>query len=124
MRAYKTFKEIYLPKTIRLNSEINKEAHDENICQEDGMETEYVDYLKRTIKKLYFKNNNIYEKTKKDPHLVKVNSINMSWVVTSLIEKVYYYKINGKFPPFYVSLLGKISRIPRFIKVKITKTVK
>ncbi len=124
MRAYRAFKEKNNPAVIKLNTEINKETHDENICQDDGMETEYIDSLKRIIKKLYFKNNNIYEKNKTTKELIKIKTLNMSWVTTSFIEKVYYYKRYGKFPPFYISLLGKISRIPRFIKTRITKTVK
>ena len=59
-----------------------------------------------------------------DGKLIKLNSVNLSWVTTSFVEKVYYYKIHGKFSPFYVPLLGKISRIPRFIRTKITKETK
>ena len=124
MRAYKMFKTDRKPKTIRLNTIINAETHDENICQPDEMEIEYIPELKRKIKKLYFRDGNIYEKTAGAGKLIKLNSINLSWVTTSFVEKVYYYRIHGKFPPFYVSLLGKISRIPRFIKTKITKEVK
>lgn len=124
MRAYQVFKETYTPKTIALKTIINGETHDENICQEDGLETEYDNYIKRTIKKLYFKKNNVYEKSKKTGEFIKLISINMSWVPTSFIEKVYYYRAHGKFPPFYLSLFGKISRIPRFIKTRLTRETK
>ena len=124
MRAYYIYKKESIISAIRLNKKINNETFDECICQAHGMKTEYVNSIKRTIKKLYFKNSNIYEKVEKTGQLVKLNSINMSWVTTSFIEKVYYYRKHGKFPPFYIPLLNKISRIPRFIKTKITKTVK
>ncbi len=124
MRAYRTFKKESGIKTIRLNEIIDNETFDECLCQEHGMEMEYDNYLKRKIKKLYFRNGDIYEKIAATDELVKLNSINLSWVTTSFIEKVYYYKTRGKFPPFCLALLKKISRIPRFIKVKITKEVK
>ncbi len=124
MRAFETFKEENRPKVYRLNSILDNETFDECICQEHGMEMEYNLRFNRMMKKLYFKDNKIYEKSIETGKLAKVNTLNMSWVTTSFIEKVYYYKMHGKFPPFYVSLLGKISRIPRFIKTKITKKTK
>lgn len=124
MRAYLAFKETYTPKTIALKTILYDETHDENICQEDGMETEYNNYLKRVVKKLYFIDNNVYEKSQKTGRLIKLITINMSWVPTSFIEKVYYYKVHGEFPPFYISLFLKIHRIPRYIKTRLTKETK
>lgn len=124
MRAYETYKQKTNVKRIMLNKHINKETFDECICQEHGMEMEYNNYLRRKIKKLYFKNNEIFEKDMKTNNLIKLKAINLSWVTTSFIQKVYYYKIHGNLPPFYISLLGKISQMPRFIKTKITKETK
>lgn len=124
MRAYMAFKKLYQPRTIMLNTILGNETHDECICEDDGMEMEYSNRLKRTIKKLYFKDGEIYEKSSTTGLLIKLHTINMSWVSTSLIEKVYYYRMYGKFPPLYISLWGKIQRIPRFIKTFVTKETK
>ncbi len=124
MRAYAAFKNIYTPRTILLNEIIDHEMHDECICEDDGMETEYVPRLKRTIKKLYFSDRHIYEKVAATGEMVKLNSINMSWVTTALIEKVYYYKVHGTFPPTYLALFGMMKRLPRFIRTQITKETK
>lgn len=124
MRAYMAFKKLYRPTTIMLNTVLENEAHDECICEDDGMEMEYSNRLKRKIKKLYFRDGEVYEKDGATGALIKLRTINMSWVTTSLIEKVYYYRMYGKFPPFYVSLLGKVQRIPKFIKTLVTKETK
>jgi len=124
MRAYSKFKEASKPKSIMLKTILNNKNYDENICQKDGMETEFTEELKREVKKLYFKNGKIFEKNESNGKMVEIVTLNLSWVTTSFIEKIYYYKLYGKFPPFYISLLGKISRIPRFIKIKRTKNVK
>ena len=124
MRAYHAYKERHHPNTILLNTVIDGSVHDECICDDNGMETEYDERLKRTIKKLYFKDGDVYEKELISGALVRLKSINMSWVTTTLIEKVYYYKIHGAFPPFYVPLMSKARRIPRFIRTLITKETK
>lgn len=124
MRAYVKFKKIFNPKTIKLNSLISDETHDECICQEDGMEMEFNKNLKRSIKKLYFQNGQIFEREKKSKKFINIKTINMSWVTTSFIEKVYSYRRYGKFPSPYRILVGKISRIPRFILVKLSKQTK
>lgn len=124
MRAYTEYKSKYHPNTIALNTILKNGTHDECICQDDGMETEYASELKRTIKKLYFKDGYIYEKIKTTGVLIKLHTINMSWVTTAMIQKVYYYTVHGTFPPFYTVLWSKVLRLPRFIKTKITKETK
>jgi len=61
MRAYSKFKEASKPKSIMLKTILNNKNYDENICQKDGMETEFTEELKREVKKLYFKNGKIFE---------------------------------------------------------------
>lgn len=97
MRAYKAYKEESSIKTTRLNTIMNAHTFDECICQEDGMETEYSKYAKRSIKKLYLKNGKVYEKTKDSGKLIEIQTINMSWVPLSLIEKIYYYTLRKSF---------------------------
>ena len=120
MRAYNTYKKDTHFKHIPLNIILNNEIFDECICQEHDMEMAYDTYAKKQIKKLYFKDGNIYEKTKYKNNLVKLVTINMSWVPLSFIKRIYYYSTHSKFPPLYIILFDKIKKIPETLKFIIT----
>ncbi len=113
MRAFATFIQENHPKVARLERIVNNEIFDECVCQKDGMETE--DKFGKTIKKLYFKDGKIYTKQKSSNELVKVSTLNMSWVPTLFIAKVYYYGIHGKHP-FFVPITFYVKKIIRVIK--------
>ena len=117
MRAFATFEKENNPGVFRLNKIINNETFDECICQEDGMETEKK--FGRTIKKLYFKNGKIYTKEKSSGNLIKINTLNMSWVPTLFIAKVYYYGVNGKHAPFYYPLVYNFKKLIRVSRRKL-----
>ena len=74
---------------------------------------EYNTFAKKQTKKLYFKDCNIYEKINYNDKLIKLITINMSWVPISFIKRIYYYSIYGKFPPFYITLFDEIKRISK-----------
>lgn len=107
MKAYSTFKEEEKIKTIPLNTIINNETFDECLCQEHNMEmtnnniffNKIFEFLRlskfyRPIKKLYFKDGKIFEKHLKDNNLVKVNTINMSWLSLGYYKKIYHYIVS------------------------------
>ncbi len=118
MRAFKTYEEESVIKTKRLSEIIDSSTFDECICQDNDMEMEKKENYDYKTNKLYFKNGEIFEKNLKNGELIKLNTVNMSWVPTLFIAKVYYYGINGKKAPFYLPLLYGVKKMIRIIKRK------
>ena len=117
MRAFATFEKENKPNVFRLNKIESNETFDECICQKDGMETE--EKFGRTIKKLYFENGKIYTKEKTSGKLIKLNTLNMSWVPTLFIAKVYYYGVSGKQTKLCTTLAFYFKKMIRVIKRKV-----
>ena len=87
MRAYVEYKESVPFKSVSLNTIIDGETFDECLCQQHDMEME----VEGGKKKLYFENGNLYERYLPTQQLVKLNSINMSWLPTSFIKEIFDY---------------------------------
>ena len=121
MAAFATYEKEKNIKTARLNKIINNTTFDECICQDGEMEMESKKNISKKIHKLYFHDGQIFEKCLKNKKLIRVNTINMSWVPLTLIEKIYYYSLCGKFPPFYALLFNFLQIINRILRRRIWK---
>jgi len=90
MRAYMEYRKRSGIKTIRLNSTLKGESFDDCLCQSHGM------HYKKGRKELVYRENGIYEKALVDDSLVKMNSLNMSWLPISLVEEVACFSMAKK----------------------------
>ncbi|NEW78267.1 MAG: hypothetical protein GZ086_02340 [Gelidibacter sp.] len=90
MRAYKAYKEQENIKSIRLNKIIDNESFDDCICQEHGYEMYNTPLGGRYLKKIYFDNyGNFYCYHISSSKYIKMNSLNLSWVPTSLFKLIF-----------------------------------
>lgn len=90
MRAYKAYKEQEKIKSIRLNKIIDKESFDDCICQEHGYDVYTVPLGGRYLKKIYTDNHGtFYCYHLNSTTYIKMNSLNLSWVPTSLFKLVF-----------------------------------
>lgn len=108
MKAYHTYKEEEKIKSIPLNTIIDNETFDECLCQEHDMEmtnnnkliNKIFDIFRlskfhRQVKKIYFENGHIFEKSLNSNNLIKINTINMSWLSLGYYKKIYNYIISN-----------------------------
>lgn len=93
MAAYFSYKDNSHIKTLRLNTIIDGESFDDCICQSHDTEMEKAVVLGQNseIKKLFFINGYVYVKYLPTNSLIKMNTLNMSWVDDDVIEKVFNY---------------------------------
>ena len=119
MRAFASYKNEDNIKTMRSNKIIDDSIFDECICQENGMKMEHKKNYGYKTNVLYYKNGEIFEKSLNNKKMIRLNTINMSWVPLILIEKIYYYNLYKKFPTTMFLLKNYIKKIGRFVKRKI-----
>ena len=90
MRAYKAYKDESGIRRIRLNSIIDGETFDDCICSPDEYETYDHKMRGRTLKKIYMgKDGNIFTFHIPSQQLVKLNSINLSWVPDYVFDNIF-----------------------------------
>ncbi|WP_298343644.1 hypothetical protein [uncultured Algibacter sp.] len=90
MRAYKAYREQENINSIRLNKIIGNESFDDCICMEHGYETYDSVLNNQYLKKIYFDaNGNFYCYHIESSTYIKMNSLNLSWVPTSLFKLVH-----------------------------------
>lgn len=82
MAAYLAYKDTASIKAKRLNTIIDGETFDDCICQQHDME------MAGRIKKIYWRDGQCYVKHLPSQKMIKLNSLNMSWVPTSLIKEI------------------------------------
>lgn len=89
MRAYDTYKKEAGIRRIRLNTIIEGEAFDDCICSPEDMEVYDFKLNELTLKKLYLsKDGNIFTFHLPSQKLIKMNTLNMSWVPVYLFGRV------------------------------------
>ena len=96
MRAYKAYREQENINSVRLNKIIDNESFDDCICMDHGYERHESLLNNQYLKKIYFDaQGNFYCYHIESSQYVKMNSLNLSWVPTSLFKLVYKtYKNN------------------------------
>jgi len=90
MRAFETFKVSERINTVRLNSIIGDESFDDCICQSHNYERYENPVNGQYIKKLYFNkfNRHFYCYHNPTKKLIKMNSLNLSWVPIYFFENI------------------------------------
>jgi hypothetical protein len=99
MRAYETYRQQSGIKSIRLHTIINNETFDDCLCNGQAMETYAEKIYGHTIKKLYYSQDGIfYCRQLPDNAIIKMNSLNMSWLPDYIYFRVLKKIKNKKAP--------------------------
>jgi hypothetical protein len=118
MRAYDVYKKEANLKTIHLANILNEETFDDCICVSHGMETYPYKLYGHTLKTMYWKSNGeLFFARKEDKKLIKVNTLNMSWVPIYLYPRVLQiaYKENITWRTGSLPLIRKMSIAPSLL---------
>lgn len=99
MAAYVDFKKADNPKTMRLNSFKNDESFDDCLCHEHDMLMEYYPPLGRKIKRVFFKKGCAYAIHQKSGAVVRLVSLNMSWLSLEFY-KVVLENVSDQYKPW------------------------
>jgi hypothetical protein len=113
MAAYNHFKKEYNLKTIRLNAIVSDDTFDDCLACDDNMQQSSELYNGYRIKEVYI--NYKYEMffKKSDENIFyKVNSINLSWMPSYVISRLFYTYSRNFFP-----VLTFINSKKKFIKI-------
>lgn len=87
MRAYTIYRDESRLNSIRLNTIIENETFDDCICFSDGMVTNPKTINGFHLKQIYkYSDGGLYCKSIKQKNFIKLNSLNMSWVPTTLYD--------------------------------------
>lgn len=114
MRAYQTFREHSQIHSIRLNTIIDDSSFDDCICRDDGMETYNRPLEARILKKLYTDSHgHIYCRQTETGRLIRMNSLNMSWVPS------YLYRLILKQAKKSAPLADQPTRIPNISELEV-----
>ena len=93
MRAYREFKKNNIFKSIDLSTPIDKTTFDNCICQTFGPNNDKINKwemdTKTNLKKIYVMDNGIFFRWLPTNELIKVNTLNLSWVPNNLFDVLF-----------------------------------
>jgi hypothetical protein len=113
MAAYNDYKKHYNLKTVRLNTILSGATFDDCLAFKDNMLQSEGFYNGYKIKEVYHNcNYELFFRQSTDNHFYKVNSINLSWMPSFVISRLFYTYCRSFFP-----VLKLINSKKKYIKI-------